>query len=372
MKAKNTLQSLPKWQLLLLLFFLGLFSGQAQQLQSMLLEDWENNDWRNVQVTEYAYDPNGFLAQSLFSVWYSPPDDFVLQGRMTNVNNAAGLPLETINDGWDYQTGGWSVSTHWQNTYTDFGAPLIKEFDFWENGIWNPVTREVYEYNSDNKKTIITAKLWEVGFNYWKDLMHYLYTYNEQGLVSLKVTEQWNDVDNIWFSLGEESYTYDANGNLILSQVGDVSTEGGRSLYTYNTSNALLQEIRQVSNNGVWENAYQKLYSYNLDGTLSQEIEQYWINATWINHERITYNYTALGVPHFNERQLVVYPNPSSDHITISGGIEGTAYSIWDTMGRLVTSGKMHETDERINVEQLAAGTYLMTAGGGTCKIIKQ
>jgi hypothetical protein len=373
MKTKNTLQPLPKWQLLLLLFFIGLFSGQAQQLQSMLMEDWNNEAWHDQGYTQFDYDGNGFLSHTLISVWYSPPDDFVLQGRETNTNNPQGLPVETINEGLDLETGEWFVGTRYQNTYDESGKLLLHEFASFENGVWSAISQEIHEYNSDNKETAATLQQWNLNINNWQNLTRYLYTYNDEGLMATSLFQQWNSLNSVWFDLGLETYTYNENGKLILSQVGDVETSGGRNLYTYNASNELIQHVNQQSANGIWINIMQELFSYNPDGTLAQEIRQHVTNeGSWVNHKRITYNYTGLGVPHFNERQLVVYPNPSRDHIIIKGGVEGTDYSISDAMGRMVASGELHETDELINVEQLTAGIYLIKAGDSTIKIIKE
>lgn len=57
-------------------------------------------------------------------------------------------------------------------------------------------------------------------------------------------------------------------------------------------------------------------------------------------------------------RDLVVYPNPASNHISLLGLKGESAYSITDMLGRLYTRGSLGKTSKIIDVSALPAGMY--------------
>lgn len=65
---------------------------------------------------------------------------------------------------------------------------------------------------------------------------------------------------------------------------------------------------------------------------------------------------------------LTVYPNPGENFVTLSNADENTRFSIIDTTGKLVVSGK----GKTVNISSLAAGTYLIQSSTGTVRLIKK
>jgi hypothetical protein len=350
--------------------FLMMFSmpSSAQQLQAMLEEGWANGEWHNSALTSYNYDSNAFLTQSVFQLWNSPPDAFTDQARKTYTNNDQGLPIEEVNEFHNPDTSNWDLTQRFTSTYNAAGQILIYQRELFENDVWNVVSREINEYDGNGQKISLTTQTWIAATSSWVDFDHVIYTYNADG--NLQTVLIQGDATRY-------VYEYNANEQPIIMTIQQWNANdnywmnGQKAFYVYNELNQLLNEQLQVWFNGEWTDYSRLFFTYNTDGSPSQEVNQRH-TAGWVNDQRKRYIYSSLAASHFNKVQLVLYPNPATDHITIKGGVAGTDYSISDAMGRMVASGKLHETDERINVEQLTAGIYLINAGDSTIKIIKE
>lgn len=80
-----------------------------------------------------------------------------------------------------------------------------------------------------------------------------------------------------------------------------------------------------------------------------------------------------LNVDDFNENKNVrLFPNPSSDFIQISGLFQNETYSIYTILGSQVATGNI-SNDEKINIENFKRGVYFLTFGNGNAiKFIKE
>lgn len=73
-----------------------------------------------------------------------------------------------------------------------------------------------------------------------------------------------------------------------------------------------------------------------------------------------------------NENNLVLYPNPSSEVFRIQSNIDETLkIKIYSLQGQLVHQGN-YQTNEDINVSDLASGIYLVQVNGLTIKFSKK
>jgi hypothetical protein len=75
---------------------------------------------------------------------------------------------------------------------------------------------------------------------------------------------------------------------------------------------------------------------------------------------------------------LVVFPNPANDFISVSSDISllGSAYSITDYAGKTITLGKLMKEVTPVDIQHLSPGFYFLKVTNDnirnqTCKIIK-
>ena len=64
------------------------------------------------------------------------------------------------------------------------------------------------------------------------------------------------------------------------------------------------------------------------------------------------------------EAQLVVYPNPATDVLTLEGVQDDAFTEITNLVGQIVWSGKVSSTDPKIGVSRLPAGSYFLRVDG--------
>ena len=91
-----------------------------------------------------------------------------------------------------------------------------------------------------------------------------------------------------------------------------------------------------------------------------------------LNGNKIMYfDLSTASVKDYNPLGFVMYPNPSSDFIKISGLIDTESYEISNMLGAKVQSGKVSQSEE-INVRSLNKGMYFVKLeNGASLKFVK-
>ncbi len=93
-----------------------------------------------------------------------------------------------------------------------------------------------------------------------------------------------------------------------------------------------------------------------------------------MNFDGIYFHYGPLtvGVDNVTMPSFNVYPNPVVEGmLTITNASAETAY-LYDVQGRLMTQTAIQDATAEMNVSKLQSGTYLLTVGNETVKIIKK
>lgn len=92
----------------------------------------------------------------------------------------------------------------------------------------------------------------------------------------------------------------------------------------------------------------------------------YEANAVWTTFNPIN---EVLSTEDFNRTKINVYPNPTTNYITVSGLLNSETYVIYDMMGRQLQNGVLNNNDT-INIENLATGKYLLQFSNGASSTI--
>ena len=105
----------------------------------------------------------------------------------------------------------------------------------------------------------------------------------------------------------------------------------------------------------------------NANNTLTQGFQQSKLTVTAIDDIRVA------GV------ELKVYPNPTSDYVTVHFGKvpEKTNYLLFDLSGKLIQQKNIESTDVKIDMTRYSSGSYILKLNSGqqplqSFKIIKR
>lgn len=114
--------------------------------------------------------------------------------------------------------------------------------------------------------------------------------------------------------------------------------------------------------------AFQHTIDLNPMPNVTQEITSVNFRDNFI----IKMDNTTLSNPDFETNAFSVYPNPAQEQITIQSTtpLIGMDYTLTDMTGRVILNGKIAD-NQNINVDMIPSGTYIVTVGQTSSKIIK-
>ena len=70
--------------------------------------------------------------------------------------------------------------------------------------------------------------------------------------------------------------------------------------------------------------------------------------------------------------QVMVYPNPTTGNLTIHSSTSLGEVKVYNSLGEVVYQQRANETDMQIDLNQQAAGIYIVQTKNGLTKVIKQ
>lgn len=134
--------------------------------------------------------------------------------------------------------------------------------------------------------------------------------------------------------------------------------------------------------NGMW------IHFYNIPGITGEAIPTAAVNLTGVN--KISYGEYYLiprvgadlgtGIPQYlTENDVVIYPNPVADHLTVSlrtNAFRVSNMAVYDINGKLVMAQSVSDNQISVNAQKLAAGQYFLRLSDGnssvTTKFVKK
>ncbi len=74
---------------------------------------------------------------------------------------------------------------------------------------------------------------------------------------------------------------------------------------------------------------------------------------------------SQVGIQENEPNSVVVFPNPSTEVISVQGANNSTSYSIWDMKGQLIEKGKLDSKTSHIDIKKLPVGSYTLKLSEG-------
>jgi hypothetical protein len=351
----------------------------AQKVDTLLQEQWNNNNWQNVSriITDYNADCQPgtvliqnwnaasqtwenfglttntytnviYVSQALLQTWDKNSSTWKNVSRTTYTYNASDQVTVTLNE--LYSGGTWQNASRTTNTYDGNGYLTTTLSEFWFINQWQNVSRTNYTNNSDGTPQEVVNQTWNLISQKWDNSSRDTYTYNGDKTVDQVVHQVW--VGGAWKNDTRTTYTYDGSKRVltVLEEDWDVSEWVNNSLTTstYNGSN-LTKILYQTWDGANWDNNSQITFTYNGDGTLHQEVFETWNENQWENELRYTFSYTndcllpltllSFSGTKTNNTVSLTWQTANevnTSHFTVQRSLDGTSFS---SIGNVTAKG---------------------------------
>lgn len=141
----------------------------------------------------------------------------------------------------------------------------------------------------------------------------------------------------------------------------------GKMEHTYDSSDRLIQwDFYEVDGNDELIPSERYFFEHNAQGQIREVIELYYdedsttfiLSSSWKYYVRQNSGISVKEESKLELKELLIYPNPAKDVISIISELEFTEYSIMSLTGQAVKEGAFSET---IQVEDLNKGIYLIS-----------
>ena len=344
---------------------------------------WEDSQWNVGWKVEYSNDTNGNLIQQINSYYWENQWEPELKQEYTYDTNEN--LIQHIEYLWRPSTNQWDNMWKTEFTYDTMGNLIQEIYYMRSSNQW--VNEEKSEYTYDTNGNLIQDIDYNWSASQWINNRKTEYTYDTNEILIQDIDYNWSSSQ--WINNRKTEYSYDSNWNL--TQILDYLW-GGSQWYnniktenTYETNNNLTQNIRYRWNGSQWINEFKADYTYNNLYSFSDLILPYFYSNTifniifnhmltnsirhnWdssINEWVITNNFDfyyseyILSVSEIIEDQLKIYPNPTSNILTIKSDIIPIdKVEIYSVLGKKIKEIKLDFNN--IYTEDLSKGIYLL------------
>jgi hypothetical protein len=168
---------------------------------------------------------------------------------------------------------------------------------------WFTNEKNFLSYNNSGALQTNLYKVFNPGTNQWENLTQYVYQYGVSGNTLSYSGQTWYPTGAYWINFMYYHYTdfggIDTSFYLNFTQNTNIVSSGNKSLYSYNSSNQLLQSVNQIWDTLTqgWLNSLMMQYTYLTTGQMSEQLTQTWNSSSsnWINSQKVEYSYNTSG-----------------------------------------------------------------------------
>ena len=372
---------------------------------------------QNKTKREFTYDDNGNLTIRISHFWNNNTQTGSVKDEDTFDDN--GNHIRWINYIWE--NNAWVERWKSEFVYNDNGNLIESVFHRWVNNAWREESKSKRTYD-DNGNLIISIAFWWEN-NAWRENFKNTYTYDDDGNMIMRTMYDWNRW-GAWTLLNSDKFTYIVNENLItrISYRRWYWEEWGRATkdeYTFDNNGNMIMEIRHFWENNAWIEYRRAEYVFDNNGNMTMERHHLWnpIDDMWMGWKTVyefdlsvssdsiiwhfedemsfnnkvvrarhyewveenvwqengvtTFYYSPMpnNTPTIPTNSISIFPNPASEHFTISGITENALVTVSSLTGQIVLQQTVLP-NESVSVNHLPAGIYIVNVNGQSQRLI--
>ncbi len=274
---------------------------------------WSNDAWLGASRKDYSYNAAGL--NDTTKTYTNNGTDWIYSNRTINTYNAGGVNIMTHSSEWNgtawqlvsmtrkdeikdaagrqllYATWRCGNDSVWIGIQKDTMAYSVSgytiysaHYESWANSNWVPSYEVRTVYNETNNITLTQRMDWVN--NSWQGHYRYEYVYDSNNREILSVIySSWNTTQASWVGTIKTETVYDDKGqvssilNYLWGNNGWYTSD--KTIYTYDASKHVIEQIVQNYSNDVWVNVlrYEKGYIGN---TQIKANDYTWSNGSWL------------------------------------------------------------------------------------------
>jgi Secretion system C-terminal sorting domain len=318
-------------------------------------QTWNGTAWQDYIVNTRTYDLNNNQILAVFTFYNTNSTVVAFGGKYESVYDSKSRNI--INRSYDLQIPSLNYTLNDIDTNFVYDVNNLKLSN--ENYRYDASTSKLikwslknFTYNSNKDELTYTAQSWNSTTSTWENGIKATQTYTPTFKVINYLFEIWNKNDNTWTK--ESQYNLKRNS--------DENT---------------IEYSRQNWVNTKWVNVFKNTYEYNSDKD-ANAIDAYYsfdtLSNTYINHNRQEYKCTFITANNdlfIYDKNVEIYPNPTTNGIIHVKVEEASNFSLIDMNGRLISQGKLNEGLNEINMlPNVSNGLYFLKVGNTVKKVI--
>ena len=179
------------------------------------LWDLDIEDWVNWVQANFEYNIDGLRTSQTGQRW--------TDGQWVNFNQfvydyPADGTKTTVDQFWSSTTMTWGEISRRKNTTTyDNNNNIISDLqEEWKNEMWQNESKQTFEFNADNERTLRFNQSWDSQENEWENYLREITTFNSSAPFTQRTTilEFWEETD--WRTNRKITYDFTEGGNVSL------------------------------------------------------------------------------------------------------------------------------------------------------------
>lgn len=352
----------------------------GQHSVSELYEDWEGGEWMKFFKIVNTYDENDLKVQVMNQIWNDITHSFEDNEQINLFYDNFGNVDFTISQIYDQSLEEWINFSRTEYTYNENNKILESVFQHWGSNGWYDSGKIINSYNANGLLFETVHQIMNYDLQVYENFDRDLKNYTSQGVLDENINQFWNSLSQSWENRQQTIYEFN-NGLETRATQNKWENDNWRNFErketTYNGDDQILfilfESWDELANS--YRHSGKNTAYYNHDGTLYQFVYESMNSGTWENRDRITYTYdNSVGIDDYfkSSNEIVVYPNPTNNLLYFSENVNVRLRNI---------SGQLIATEDFVDVLDLsdqASGIYFLhfyTSFGdvlNTVKIIKE
>lgn len=212
------------------------------------------------------------------------------------------------------------------------------------NHDWVGDHKVTVEYDANGNETGGTEYSWDIATNNWIGYIYWVYEYDSNGNLIMRIEFFWDTETNDWMEGAHRTYTYNAHGDI---------TEDIAYIWDFETNE--------------WYGYSRKTVEYDANGHEIEALHYDWDSGTkdWILERKMVSYWSELNTSVSNDGfdlDVVIYPNPAKDIITIAADLFDHYYiHITSMNGQLMYGAELEGTSIQVDLSSFYKGIYFIT-----------